>query len=95
MKTKRTLGPWIVNGSSVVANFPTDTKCVAEVNLISVVNGKKAPHSEQIGNLYLIAAAPDLLEACEEFCRKVESGQARSIKSYAQMKAAIDRVKNG
>ena len=41
----------------------------------------------------LIAAAPDLLAACEEFVRKVEAGEARSKRSYAQMKAAIAKVK--
>ena len=38
---------------------------------------------------YLCAAAPDLLEACKEFVRKCECGEARSKRSYAQMKAAI------
>jgi hypothetical protein len=41
----------------------------------------------------LIAAAPELLEACEEFVRKCESGEARSKRSYAQMKAAIAKAK--
>jgi len=44
-------------------------------------------------NAYLIAAVPDLLVACEEFVRKCESGEARSVKSYAQMKAAIIKAK--
>jgi len=30
-----------------------------------------------------------LLKACEEFVRKVECGEARSKKSYAEMKEAI------
>jgi len=30
-----------------------------------------------------------LLEACKEFVRKVECGEARSRRSYAQMKAAL------
>jgi len=33
--------------------------------------------------------AKDLLEACQEFVRKVECGEARSKKSYKQMKEAI------
>ena len=37
-------------------------------------------------------AAPELLEACKEFVRKVECGEARSTRSYAQMKAAIARA---
>ncbi len=34
-------------------------------------------------------------EACKEFVRKVESGAARSLRSYAQMKAAIERAEKG
>lgn len=32
---------------------------------------------------------PALYEACKEFVRKCECGQARSVHSYAEMKAAI------
>lgn len=45
--------------------------------------------------LYLarvFAAGPDLLAACEEFVRKVDAGEARSSRSYAQMKAAIAKA---
>lgn len=44
-------------------------------------------------NGYLFAAAPDLLAACESFVVKCETGLAHSTRSYAQMKAAIARVK--
>ena len=40
----------------------------------------------------LIAAAPDLLAACVEFVRKCECGEARSRRSYRQMKAAIAKA---
>lgn len=40
----------------------------------------------------LITAAPELLAACKEFVRKVECGEARSRRSYAQMKAAIAKA---
>ncbi len=46
-------------------------------------------------NAKLIAAAPDLYEACKEFVRKCENGQAKSVRSYAQMKAAIEKVEGG
>jgi hypothetical protein len=45
-----------------------------------------------VANAHLIAAAPDLLNACEEFVRKVEAGEARSTHSYTQMKAAIAKA---
>lgn len=41
----------------------------------------------------LISAAPDLLEACEEFVRKVENGEAQSTRSYNQMKLAIGKAR--
>lgn len=34
----------------------------------------------------------DLLEACQEFVRKCENGEAKSTHSYAQMKAAIAKA---
>jgi len=34
----------------------------------------------------------DLLAAAKEFCRKVEAGEARSTKSYAAFKSAIERI---
>ena len=43
----------------------------------------------------LIAAAPELHDACKEFVRKVECGEARSTRSYAQMKAAISKAERG
>jgi hypothetical protein len=35
----------------------------------------------------------ELLDACEDFVRKVECGQAQSTRSYQQMKAAIAKAK--
>lgn len=48
------------------------------------------PYTE--ANAKLIAAAPDLFAACKEFVRKVEAGEAKSSKSYEQMKAAIKKA---
>ncbi len=33
-----------------------------------------------------------LYEACKEFVRKVECGNARSVDSYSEMKAAINKA---
>jgi hypothetical protein len=48
------------------------------------------PNTE--ANALLISASPDLLEACIEFVRKVDAGEARSTKSYNQMKQAISKA---
>lgn len=37
-------------------------------------------------------AAPDLLAACQEFVRKCDNGEARSKRSYSQMKQAINKA---
>lgn len=42
----------------------------------------------------LVAAAPKLYAACAEFVRKVERGEAKSTRSYAQMKSVLLAVDN-
>ncbi len=54
----------------------------------------KAWEGMQEANVRLITAAPELLVACKEFVRKVECGEARSKRSYAQMKAAIAKAED-
>ena len=44
-------------------------------------------------NALVCAAAPLLLAACEEFIREVECGEAKSTKSYNQMKEAVSKTK--
>lgn len=34
----------------------------------------------------------DLVDACLEFCRKVDAGEARSVRSYNQMMAALKKA---
>ena len=43
----------------------------------------------------LIAAAPELLAACVEFIRKVDAGEAKSLRSYAEMKQAVQNATMG
>lgn len=49
-------------------------------------------YGDEGANARLIAAAPRLYKACETFCEKVESGQARSSQSYREMKAILDAI---
>lgn len=44
---------------------------------------------------HLSAAAPMLFGACVEFVRKVEAGEARSTRSYLQMKQAVAFARTG
>ena len=39
------------------------------------------------------SAFVDLYNACEEFVRKCECGEARSRRSYSEMKSALAKVK--
>tara|TARA_R110002020_G_scaffold408587_1_gene618417 strand:+ start:1007 stop:1306 length:300 start_codon:yes stop_codon:yes gene_type:complete len=49
-------------------------------------------YSRRRENAKLIAAAPELLQACINFVNKCDNGMARSKNSYAEMKAAIEKA---
>lgn len=84
--TTFTPGPWTVTQCEdglFMCHTPGDTICFGDPN-------HREP--DDSANFRLIAAAPDLYEACKEFVRKVESGEAKSKRSYAQMKAALAKA---
>lgn len=54
---------------------------------------RDAAKLEVVATAHLIAAAPELYEACAEFVRKVDAGEARSTKSYRQMQAALSKAR--
>jgi hypothetical protein len=92
MNQKHTIGPWDVSthadNDEIVIRSPkgiiANLDCDRPYDLIT--------KSESEANAKLMAAAKDLLQACTEFCEKVESGKARSVKSYKQMKEAIKKA---
>ena len=63
--------------------------CGLSICVIVEQDMEDVEHGEECANAHLIAVAPKLLEACREFVRKVECGEARSKRSYAQMKSAL------
>ena len=82
--TKHTQGEWITKEGQI---YPQETgKTLALIPYFDKDN------EEQQANAKLIAAAPELLDACIEFVRKVDCGMARSTKSYKQMKEAIQKA---
>lgn len=94
--SKPTPGPWKVthrNPQAPDVGYIEGGTCVEpyEIAVLYCCYGD----SEQEANARLVAAAPELYEACKEFVRKVERGEARSVKSYAQMKAAISKAEEG
>ena len=82
---KHTPGPWEKRHS-----YGIEINIFAGDDLVAVAYAWEGQKGN--ANARLIAAAPDLLAACVEFVRKVECGEARSKRSYAQMKAAIKKA---
>jgi len=86
--TKHTPGPWMESSFEVWS--PLNGKRFGKV--VANLRRAEAPDDEARANALLIAAAPDLLAACVEFVRKLEAGEAKSKRSYEQMKAAISKA---
>ena len=82
-----TPGPWELGYSDLGSQIISSAD-----GYVAVVHYWSRPEQEMKANARLIAASPDLLEACEEFVRKVECGEAKSKRSYTQMKAAIAKA---
>jgi hypothetical protein len=103
--SKFTLGPWeVFRGLNFIHIWQSskppklapyldrESGAVAEIKL----NYPGLTEDETaLADARLIAAAPELYAACKEFIRKCECGEARSKRSYAQMKAAITKVEEG
>lgn len=91
-----TPGLWrVFEGDGVLSVHDSEHKLGGHMPVVHWMgfDGTDRPQDENIANARLIAAAPELLEACEEFVRKVDAGEARSKRSYAQMKAAIAKAR--
>ena len=72
---------------STTIYFPLVTIGNSSIAITAFENKDEKDH-----NAKLISAAPELLEACMEFVRKVECGEAKSKRSYKQMKEAIKKA---
>ena len=92
--TKFTPGPWKAEQACDKEGGPKPEWWISARGFIDIAetSGEKKPE-EEAANARLIAAAPELYAACEEFVRKVECGEARSVRSYAQMKAALSKAR--
>lgn len=62
---------------------------------VPCARAKNGGQSECTKCAHLQEINADLLAACQEFVRKVEAGEARSTRSYEQMKAAIAKAAGG
>ena len=96
--SKHTPGPWeYVRETEYMGGYPCNVSHKVKVGqeLLTVGchgYGWGEPEKEIEANAHLVAAAPELYEACKEFVRKCECGEARSHRSYAQMKAALAKA---
>ena len=96
METKFTKGVWQIDiesdGNMWIAQ-ENNTKPIA--NVCSGFNSqtrKYEPTEEEKANAQFIIGAHDLLAACVEFVRKCDCGEAKSKRSYKQMKEAIAKA---
>lgn len=108
MNASHTPGPWRIEFAETRARWPViccdnDATAYEEGEIAEIVgvvasrqddgDWRADPNAELVmANARLIVASPDLLAACKEFVRKCECGEARSSRSYQQMKAAIAKA---
>jgi len=88
MKTKPTPGPW---QSTHIATVHSGKLCVAVCN----ANRGEIEAGEALANASLIAAAPELLEACKNMLEYIEAQVAHDGKSLTsdELKREIARVR--
>lgn len=100
MTTQHTPGPWIYSWETEARDWAvvTDTSggIVANVNTETGPDAHSAPATRQMpaeANVRLIASAPALLEALEDYLAAVEEERDRRRKHHAQMHAAFDKMR--
>ncbi len=95
---KGTQGKWTVD-----PNYPGDVQDVngndLAVALREQQNGRrllifniKQTTEQAIANAKLISVAPEMLEAMQCFCNRVENGEVKSVRTYSKFKAIIDKA---
>lgn len=95
---KHTPGPWEVDGEDILANSGDTTVAM------TFWTNQRCPDDECRANARLIAAAPELLAACEELLKLVDDLEGMAAmpltpectsKEVAKAKAAIAKAKGG
>lgn len=100
MSAQHTPGPWevfICDDGGQWTGWPLSIEAAAETDKVVVRTGGQWPYEwdaatsqvEAVANAKLIAAAPDMLNAMQEFCDRVDRGEVRSKATYAKFKAII------
>ena len=97
MNAEHTPGPWKIEHSTN-GTFPYRIVKFGERNPIASCRGISGKESEDAANARLIAAAPNLLEACKTLVRRAETmtdGEWGEPEEIAQAKAAIAQAEKG
>ena len=92
-----TPGPWTIDNREHLAEIKAGTSSIATVNPAQLTmndNGKWQDHTE--ANARLIAAAPDLLAACEAIATLADGqGRLNMLQVAGQARSAIDKALKG
>jgi hypothetical protein len=92
---KGTPGEWIIRTMPDGSPFIEAPKVLPTAGYnIEVFGAEDANYPEAMrrADFMLGAAAKDLLQAALNFCEKVETGRAKSVESYQEFKAAIEKA---
>ena len=91
-----TKGEWKVgkNGSSVVSNSDEGLTINGATgdDAIKYYGGNLICESVSKANALLISKAPEMLEAMQDFCNRVDNGEVKSIKTYNKFKQLIEQL---
>lgn len=99
--TKHTPGPWTVTTGEHTETTDLYDKGETWFNvngeegvIADVLHGRclTQDEDEAAANAALIAAAPDMFEAMQEFVDRVERGEVRSKKTYEKFKAILSKA---
>ncbi|MFD2600187.1 hypothetical protein ACFSQ3_14610 [Sphingobacterium corticis] len=97
MKFKGTKGKWLVgnanmadNGQNELVVYPNnDDKANGGKSVIACVAPIVVASQEDYANARLMSKAPEMLEALQEFCRRVERGEVKSKHTYVKFQELI------
>jgi len=102
MTTQHTPGPWMVshNASDFMGNWKTNpysivvpAKGVHRTTIANIPNRQTIPEDQKRENAFLIAAAPDLLEALQAIANGTEFWDSYPPEhSYGKARAAIAKA---
>jgi hypothetical protein len=92
-----TRGPWAIDGTKIISTvswFVPPDESFGEPGIHTVViDGRAAMGGDDTeSDKRLIAAAPEMIEAMQWFCERVERGEVRNSKTYARFKEIITKV---